>query len=210
MTRVLIVDDHAIFREGMKKIISTAPDLEVVAEASDGAQAVSTILNEPFDVVVLDLSLPQMSGLDVLRIVKEKRPALPIIILSIHPEEEYALKVLKEGACGYLNKECVPDELIRCIRKAVRGERYVSEALKEQVVDKLLGRSVEKPHDLLSDKEYQVFRLIVQGIPTKEIAYRLSIARPTVSTYRARILRKMGMSTNVELARYAAKHDLEI
>lgn len=208
--RVLIVDDHAIFREGLKRIISAAPDMELVGEARDGAEAASAILRDDFDVVVLDLALPEMSGLEVLRVAKARRPSLPIIVLSIHAEEEYALKVLKEGASGYLNKECVPDDLIKCIRKAVRGERYVSESLKEQAVDRLLGRWVEQPHESLSDMEYQVFRLIVRGVPTKEIAHALSIARPTVSTYRSRILRKMGMKTNVELARYAAKHSLEV
>ncbi|MBI5443736.1 MAG: response regulator transcription factor [Deltaproteobacteria bacterium] len=209
MIHVLVVDDHAIFREGVKKIIGGALDMEVTAEARDGAEAVAKILEGSCDVVVLDLGLPKMAGMDVLRTMKARRPTLPFVVLSIHTEEEYAVTVLKEGASGYLNKECVPDDLLKAIRKAVRGGIYVSDSLSEGAVLAMLGRAKEKPHHSLSETEYRVFRLIVKGASVKEIAHSLSIARSTASTYRARIMRKMGMTTNVELARYAARNNLE-
>jgi two-component system, NarL family, invasion response regulator UvrY len=209
MIRAFIVDDHAIFREGLKRVISATPDMEVAGEARDGVEALNRILSDPYDVVILDLALPGMSGLDVLRQAKTRRPALPVVIMSIHTEEEYALTALKEGASGYLNKESVPDDLIKAIRKAVKGGTYVSDSLGEKFVDILLGQEESRPHESLSNKEYQVFRLLVEGKSVKEIARDLMVARPTVSTYRSRILRKMRMKTNVDLARYAAKHRLD-
>jgi len=209
MIRVFIVDDHPIFREGLKKVMSAAPDMEVVGEAADGPEALQRILMNNYDVVILDLGLPGMAGFDVLRTVKAKRPSLPVIILSIHSEEEYAMMVLKERASGYLTKESVPVDLIKAIRKAVTGGTYVSDSLGERFADKLLGRALSKPHESLSNREYQIFRLIVKGKTVKEIAREISLARPTISTYRTRILGKMKMKTNAELVRYAVTHNLE-
>jgi len=209
MIRVFIVDDHPIFREGLKKVMSAAPDMEVVGEAADGPEALQRILMNNYDVVILDLGLPGMAGFDVLRTVKAKRPSLPVIILSIHSEEEYAMMVLKERASGYLTKESVPVDLIKAIRKAVTGGTYVSDSLGERFADKLLGRALSKPHESLSNREYQIFSLIVKGKTVKEIAREISLARPTISTYRTRILGKMKMKTNAELVRYAVTHNLE-
>jgi two-component system, NarL family, invasion response regulator UvrY len=208
MIQVFIVDDHVIFREGLKKVLGTVPDISVAGEASNGSEALDKILGGVCDVVVLDLGLPGISGFDVLRTLKQKRPSLPIIVLSIHTEEEYSLMVLKAGGSGYLTKESVPEDLIRAIRKAVKKETYVSESLGERLVAKLRGHSQDKPHERLTAKEYQVFSLIVKGKSVKQISHQLSLARPTISTYRTRILQKMNMQSNAELGRYAAKHDL--
>jgi two-component system invasion response regulator UvrY len=208
MIRVFIVDDHAIFREGLKKVLSAVPDITVAGEAGDGSEALDKILGNACDVVVLDLGLPGISGFDILWTLKAKHPSLPVIVMSIHTEEEYAVMVLKTGGSGYLTKESVPDDLIKAIRKAVKGETYVSESLGERFVGDLRGRTQDKPHERLTAKEYQVFSLIVNGKSIKEISYQLSLARPTVSTYRTRILQKMKMKSNAELARYAAKRDL--
>ncbi len=208
MIRVYIVDDHAIFREGLKKVLGTVPDITIAGEASNGSEALDKILGGRCDVVVLDLGLPGISGFDVLRTLKQKRPSLPILIMSIHTEEEYALTVLKAGGSGYLTKESVPDDLIKALRKAARGETYMSESLGERLVRDLRGRLHDRPHERLTAKEYQVFSLIVKGKSIKEISHQLSLARPTISTYRTRILQKMKMKSNAELGRYAAKHNL--
>lgn len=210
MTKIFIVDDHAIFREGLRKVISDTPGMEVANEAGSGPEALQKILGtDVYDVVILDLGLPGMGGFDVLRILKAERPLLPVIIMSIHTEEEYAIMVLKEGASGYLTKESVPADLIKAIKRAVAGGTYVSESLGERFADKLLGRTEIKSHECLSNKEYQIFRMIVEGKSIKEIAHELSLARPTVSTYRTRILHKMDMKSNAELVRYAVKHNID-
>jgi two-component system, NarL family, invasion response regulator UvrY len=210
MLEVFIVDDHAIFREGLKRVINDAPDMEVIGEAADGSEALQKILAGACDMVILDLGLPGMTGIDVLRAVKAKRPSMPVIIMSIHTEEEYAVMVLQEGASGYLTKESVPADLLGAIRKVIKGGIYVSDSLGEQFVRKFLGRAEKSLHEYLSKKEYQIFRLVVKGKLIKEIAQELSIARPTVSTYRTRILAKMKMQTNAELIRYAVKHNLDV
>jgi DNA-binding NarL/FixJ family response regulator len=210
LIQIFIVDDHAIFREGLRKVISDTPGMEVAGEAASGLAALQKILGmNDYDIVILDLGLPGMGGFDVLRTLKRERPALPVVIMSIHTEEEYAMMVLKEGASGYLTKESVPADLIKAIQKAVTGGTYVSESLGERFAGKLLGRTENKPHECLSNKEYQIFRLIVDGKSIKEIAHELSLARPTVSTYRTRVLHKMNMKTNAELVRYAVKHNLD-
>lgn len=208
MIRVFIVDDHLIFREGLKKVLNAFPDASVVGEAADGSDAVERISQDVCDVVVLDLGLPRLSGLDALRILKTKYPSLPIVVMSIHTEEEYAVMVVKAGGSGYLTKDSVPRDLIKAIRKAVRGETYVSEPLGRLLVEEVRRPARSQPHERLSDMEHRVFSLIVKGKSIKEIAHELSLARPTVSTYRSRILEKMGMKTNVELATYAVKHNL--
>jgi DNA-binding NarL/FixJ family response regulator len=208
MIQVFIVDDHTIFREGLKKVLGPVNDITIVGEAASGSDALDKILRGTCDVVVLDLGLPGISGFDVLRTLKQKRPSLPVLVMSIHTEEEYAVMVLKAGGSGYLSKESVPDDLIKAIRKAVKGETYVSEPLGERFVGELRGYAQNRPHERLTSKEYQVFSLIVKGKSVKEISHQLSLARSTISTYRTRILQKMKMKSNAELARYAATHDL--
>lgn len=210
MIKVFIVDDHIIFREGLKKVIATAADMEVADEAGDGREALRKITKNAYDVVLLDLGLPGMDGLDVLRAAKERKPALPILVLSIFPEEHYALRVLKEGASGYLTKESVPNDLIRAIRSAARGGKYVSTSLGERLADTLAGERKTQLHELLSSREYQIFRMIGAGKSVKKIAEELCLAPTTVSTYRAHVLEKMGLKNNADLIRYALEHHLTL
>jgi DNA-binding NarL/FixJ family response regulator len=209
MIRVFVVDDHVIFREGLKKVLGAVPDMTVVGESGDGRDAIERIDPEGCDLVVLDLGLPSLSGLDVLQVLKAKHPSLPVIIMSIHTEDEYAVMVVKAGGCGYLTKDSVPEELVKAIRKAVRGETYVTEAVGKLLVDELRDPSRSRLHERLSNMEYRVFSSIVKGKSIKEIGHQLNLARPTVSTYRTRVLQKMNMKSNVELARYAARHHLD-
>ena len=208
MIRVLIVDDHSIVREGVKKVLSSTPDMEIADEAGDGRDALRMMREKTYDMVLLDLALPGMQGLDVLRTIKSEKPHLPVLILSIYPEEQYAMRVLKEGAAGYLTKESVPSDLIRAIRKAAQGGKYVSDALAVQLADRLTGEKIRLPHEDLSSKEYQVFQMIAAGRTIKEMAGDLSLARTTISTYRSRVLLKLNLRTNAELVRYALEHNL--
>jgi two-component system, NarL family, invasion response regulator UvrY len=207
MIKILVVDDHSIVREGAKRIIADTDDIEVAGECSDGHDALRKILNNEYDVVLLDIALPGMDGLDVLRAVKTKKPVLPILILSMYPEEQYASRVLREGAAGYIAKGSLPSELVTAIRKIASGKKYISESLAEKVASNL-AEDHRRLHESLSNKEYQVFRMIAKGKTTKEIAGELSLARPTISTYRARILEKMNMKTTGELIRYAIENQL--
>jgi two-component system, NarL family, invasion response regulator UvrY len=166
------------------------------------------MLENTYDVVLLDLALPGMQGLDVLRTAKARRPNLPVLILSIYPEEQYAVRVIKEGASGYLTKESVPSDLLRAIRRAAQGGRYVSERLGERLARRVAGEGEKLPHESLSSKEYQVFQMIAAGKSVKEIGHDLSLARTTISTYRSRILSKLDLKSNAQLVRYAVEHNL--
>lgn len=208
MKKVFIVDDHIIFREGIKRVIADTDDIQVAGESGDGREALRLILKDDYDVVLLDLALPGLDGLDVLRAIKEKNSNLPVLVLSMYAEEQYALRVLKEGASGYLAKESVPNELIYAIRKAAAGGRYVSNSLSEKLVNTLTGEHNVQLHENLSNREFQVFHFIAMGKSIKEIAYELSLARTTITSYRARILEKMKMKTNAELIRYALEKNL--
>ena len=208
MIRVLIVDDHSIVREGVKKVLSSTPDMEIADEAGDGREALRMMREKAYDMVLLDLALPGMQGLDVLRTIKSEKPQLPVLVLSIYPEEQYAMRVLKEGAAGYLTKESVPSDLIRAIRKAAQGGKYVSDALAVQLADRLTGEKMRLPHESLSSKEYQVFQMVAAGRTIKEMAVDLSLARTTISTYRSRVLLKLNLKTNAEVVRYALEHNL--
>jgi len=207
MIRVLVVDDHSIVREGAKRIIADQGDMKVTGECSDGREALCHVLENEYDVILLDIALPGMDGLDVLRAVKAQKPSLPVLILSMYPEKQYASRVLKEGAAGYLPKESLPSELVNAIRKVARGKKYISESFAENVVS-VLSEDSKPLHDHLSNKEYQVFMKIIKGLETKQIASELSLAPSTISTYRARILKKMNMNTTSELVRYAIENRL--
>ncbi len=207
MIKILIADDHPVVREGFKQIISKADDLLVEAEALSGFEVVELVNKKDFDVVVLDLSMPGKDGLEVLKDLKAIKPSLPVLILSMHPEEQVALRTFKSGAAGYLNKESAPGELVNAIRKIHSGGKYVSPALAEKLVANL-DKKEEEPHESLSDREFQVFRLIASGMDVDEIAEELFVSVKTVRTYRDRILEKLQLKNNVEIAHYAIKHKL--
>jgi two-component system invasion response regulator UvrY len=208
MLKIIIADDHPIVRAGMKQIISEASDLMVADEASDGRQLLSKIRKENFDVVILDISMPHMDGLDVLKQLKIEMPKLPVIVLSIHPEDQYALRVLKAGASGYVTKVSAPDELINAIRKVCRGGKYISPSIAEKLAFQLDANFEEMPHEALSDRDYQVLCLLASGKTVTDIADELALSVKTVSTYRARILEKMNMKNNAELIHYAVQNSL--
>ncbi|KKN01137.1 hypothetical protein LCGC14_1130760 [marine sediment metagenome] len=208
MTNILIADDHMIVREGLKQILADTPDMVVTDEAKNGEEALSKALGSDFDVVVLDIALPDKSGLEVLRQIRDRKPKLPVLILSMYPEDQFALRVLKAGASGYLNKESAPEELINALRKASNGAKYISDTLLEEIADTLDFTTERPAQEMLSDREFQVLCLIASGKSVKEIAGKLEINIKTVSTYRLRILEKMRMKNNSELTYYAVKNQL--
>lgn len=208
MIKILVADDHAIVREGLKQIVRETSDMEVAGEAADGRQVFQMVANDDWDVVLLDIGMPGKSGMDILKELKAERPGLPVLMLSMYPEEQYAVRALKAGASGYLTKESVPDELINAIRKVSAGGKYVSSSLAEKLAYDLEA-DVEKPlHETLSDREYQVMIMIAKGETIKDIADNLCLSIKTISTYRSRILEKMRMKNNAELMHYAIKHKL--
>ena len=208
MIQILIVDDHAILRRGLKEILEREFRDVSIGGAGTAEQALTQLDSEKWDLVILDITMPGRSGVDVLRNLKALRPKLPVLVLSMHPEDQYGKRVLKAGASGYMNKESAPEELIKAVRKLLSGGRYVSPTLAETLaVD--LGRDDGTPaHERLSDREFEVLRKMASGKTVGQIAQELHLSVPTVSTYRARILEKMGMSTNAELIRYAVSHHL--
>ena len=207
MIRVITVDDHPVVRRGLKQIITAEQDMQVVGEAENAREALRVIRQTACDAVVLDITLPDASGLDVLSRLKYERPTLPVLIMSIHDEEPYALRVLKAGASGYLMKNSIPEELTRAIRKIAAGGKYISSSLAERLVSEL--SSPETPlHEKLSDREFQILCLIATGKSLKEIGEALCISGKTVSSYRARILEKMNMKTNADLVGYALQNKL--
>jgi len=208
MIRILIVDDHAIVRAGLKQIVSENPDMIVAGEASNGQEALNFIRAEVWDVLLLDISIPGRNGLEVLKLVRQESPRLPVLILSIYPEDQYAVRVLRAGASGYLTKESAPDLLVEAIRKVAEGGRYISPSLAEKLAIEL-DASREKPrHAMLSDREFQIFCAIAMGQTNSEIATELSLSVKTISTYRSRLMVKMDMSKNAEIIHYALKNKL--
>ncbi|MHB1141662.1 MAG: response regulator [Sulfuricaulis sp.] len=208
MIRLLICDDHAIVRQGLKQILADAPDLEVAAEAGDGPETVAQVRRGGIDVVLLDIALPGRDGLDVLKQLHQEFPKLPVLIVSTYPEKQYALRSLRLGAAGYLNKGADPAELITAIRKIARGGMFVSPTVAETLATAMRKDSGQPPHELLSPREYQVFTLIAGGKSLTEIAGQLSLSLNTVSTYRARIMEKIDTHNDVETALYAVQHHL--
>lgn len=208
MIEILIADDHAIVREGLKQIVADTSDMIVIDEASDGHEVLALLSKNNYDVVVLDMAMPGLTGLDVLKQIKRETPTLPVLILSVHPEEQYAVRSLKAGASGYLTKESAPDELITAIRKVSMGGKYITSSLAEKLAFELEVDTEKPPHKTLSDREFQVMCMIAKGRTIKNIAEELYLSPKTVSTYRSRILEKMKMKSNEELTHYAINNHL--
>lgn len=208
MIHVLIADDHAIVRKGLIQILRDAPDGFDVDEAESGHEVLEKIGSRRYHVVVLDITMPGRSGLDVLFQIRARYPDLPVLILSMHPEDQYAVRVLKAGASGYLMKESAPDELIRAVRKVADGGKYITASVAERLVNSLEKGGERKPHEKLSDREFEVLLMLAQGRPVKEIAKKLFISAKTVHTYRSRVLEKMEMKTTAELIHYAIQNRL--
>ncbi|MEW6713843.1 MAG: response regulator transcription factor [Nitrospirota bacterium] len=208
MIKVLITDDHAVVRKGLKQIIDETPGMLAVDEAASGHEAMEKIRKNEYDVVLLDIAMPGKSGLDTLKELKLERPSLPVLILTIYPEEQYALRVLKAGAAGYLTKESAPAELVTAIKKVSEGGRYISPSLAEKLAFNIGTDTDIDPHEKLSDREYQVMCMIASGKTVSDIADEMSLSVKTISTYRTRILEKMGMKNNAEMTHYAIKKEL--
>jgi two-component system, NarL family, invasion response regulator UvrY len=208
MLRVLITDDHALIRRGLRQVLEEGLGGVLVGEAKDAREALEQIIKHEWSVVVMDITMPGRSGLGILRDIKLARPHLPVLILSMHPEEQFAVRVLKSGAAGFIPKESAPEELIKAIKKVVAGGRYVTAAFAEKMAFDLSAQGEKPPHELLSDREFQVLRMIASGKAVGQVAEELSLSVKTISTYRARILEKMRMQNNAELTHYAIKHQL--
>jgi two-component system invasion response regulator UvrY len=208
MIRILLVDDHVMFREGLKQILARRSDIKVVDEAGSGQEALDKILRHKLDVVLLDISLPGKSGPELLKEIKKGKPELAVLVLSMHPEDQYAVRMMKAGALGYITKESAPEELIFAIRKVASGGRYISPKLANELAVALDTNTPKLPHQLLSNREFQVMRMLASGKSLKEIADEMMISEKTVTTYRARILEKMKLHNNVELTIYAIENKL--
>ncbi|MEW6068818.1 MAG: response regulator transcription factor [Nitrospirota bacterium] len=210
MIKILIADDHPVVREGIKKMLENIPDIKVTGEATTAQEVLNKIEKNTYDILLLDISLPDRSGLDILNELREKKPELPVLVLSIHDEEQYVIKALKLGASGYLSKKSAFEELDSAIRRISGGRRYISASLAKKLTFYLIGKDKEEklPHERLTEREYNILCMIAKGIKPKEIAEELSLSVNTVGTYRNRILEKMDMKTTAELIHYAIKHTL--
>lgn len=206
--RVLLVDDHAIARNGVRLMLGTAPGIEVAGEAADGQHALELARAGAYDVALLDITMPGMNGLDLLRHLRSQSPATAVLMLSTYAEEIYAMRALKLGAAGYLTKDVATSVLVDAVRRAAAGRRYVSPALTEKLALMVCGAAAPSGHEALSNRELEVFKLIAGGVPLVQIGERLHLSPNTVTTYRARILDKMGMASNAELTRYALEQGL--
>ena len=208
MIRILIADDHAIVRHGLKQIIEKSGEMCVVAEADRGADALRKLREVECDVVLLDVSMPDMSGVDVLKQIHAERPHLPVLILSIYPEDQYAMRLIKAGAVGYMTKDSAPPEVVKALLHVAGGKKYISPAVAELLANELGTTEGKLPHQTLSDREYQIFLLLAAARTVSEIADTLSLSVKTISTYRTRILEKMRLENNAELMRYAVDNHL--
>ncbi len=208
MITILLVDDHVMFREGLKQILHREPDIRITDEVGNGNDAMQKIASSTYTLVILDISMPGRSGWNILGEIKIHQPSLPVLILSMHPEEQYGIRMLRAGASGYVSKEKAADNLIIAIRKVAAGGRYISPALAEKLAGSLDLTSNLLPHQLLSDREFEVMCMLASGESLKEIADKLCLSEKTITTYRARILEKMQLRNNVELTHYAIENRL--
>ena len=209
MIRIVLADDHAIVREGLKRIVGDADDFTVAGEAADGTEVMRVVRETDFDVLVLDLSMPGRSGMELIKLVKAEKPRVRILVLSMHQEMQYAVRAIKSGASGYLTKESAPAQLEQAIRKIAAGGAYISSEVAEQLaLGAMPGAAPALPHESLSDREFQVFRLLVAGDAVSDIAHKLNLSVKTVSTHKANLMHKLGLANAAELVRYAIKHGL--
>jgi DNA-binding NarL/FixJ family response regulator len=204
--RIVIADDHAIVREGLKRIVSSADDLQVVAEAANGTEVMQRVRESEFDVLVLDLSMPGRSGMELIKLVRSEKPKVRILVLSMHQELQYAVRAIKSGASGYLTKESAPGQLEQAIRKIAAGGAFISAEVAEQLALSAMPGGTSAPHESLSNREFEVFRLIAAGVSVTDIATRLKLSVKTISTHKANLMQKMGLQNQSELIRYAIKH----
>lgn len=208
MIKLLVIDDHAVVRAGLKQFLADAPDIEVAGEASNAEEAIRLVRAQAWDAVLLDIAMPDKSGVEVLKQIKREKPDLPVLILSMHPENRYAMQLLRSGASGYMQKETMPAELVSAIHTIVAKRKYVSPTLAQMLASDLDSSSDKPLHATLSDREHQIFSRLAQGKSVSAIAAELCLSVKTVSTYRARVLEKMKMGSNAELTYYAIKNDL--
>jgi DNA-binding NarL/FixJ family response regulator len=208
MVNLLIADDHAVVRAGVKQLAAASGEIGEIGEAATGREALARLREAKWDVVLLDISLPDLSGIEVLKEIKREWPDLPVLVFTIHSEEQYAIRALRAGAAGYLCKSAPPREFMEAVLKVAAGGKYASPALAERLVTRLSTEHHESPHELLSDREYQVLCMIASGKTVTEIAEELSLSPKTISTYRLRILEKMHMKHSAELTRYAVERGL--
>ena len=208
MINILIVDDHLIVREGIKRIIDDVPDMNIVAEASSGQEAIDLILENLYDLILLDISMPGQNGLQTLKLIKKYNKNIPVLILSMHSEEQYAMRTLKAGASGYMTKETASHQLVTAIRKINGGRKFISKEVAELLTTDLYHDEDKDPHENLSDREFEILKLIASGKTTKTIANDLSISPKTVSTFRSRILKKLDLRNNADIIHYVFDYKL--
>ena len=206
--RILIVDDHAIVREGLKQILAEVDDIEVAGEADCSSRALQMARSEPWDLVLMDITMPDRSGLETLELIKKEQPAIKVLMLSMHRETQYAVRALKSGAAGYLNKQSAPDQLVAAIRLVASGKKYISAEVAQELASQVSGEREGLPHEGLSNREYQTLCMIASGLPVSAIADQLALSVKTISMYRARMLKKMQLKNNAELTHYAIRHGL--
>lgn len=203
MLNILIADDHAVVRKGLKQILLEEYPSAKIGEAADAEALVAQVINEGWDVVICDMNMPGRSGLDALSQLKQVAPSIPVLIMSMYPEDQYALRVLKAGAAGYLGKDSIHDDIIRAVQTVMLGKKFITPSVAERLANAYRDDSGQQPHELLSDREFDVFKLLAAGKSVSEIANQLSLSSTTVSTYRARIIEKMNLRSNAALTRYA-------
>ena len=208
MINILVIDDHPVVRQGIKQIIAEMPDIQITSETGNSDEALNKIKEQDFDVVTLDISMPGKGGLEIIKEIKDIKPDLPVLVLTIHPEIQFAIRMIKLGASGYLTKDRAPIELIEAIRMVSQGHKYISSNLSEKIFHYMPIDTEKLPHEKLSSREYQIMLMIASGNTLKEIAQEIFISIKTVSTHRRNILHKMQMTKNIELVHYAIKNDL--
>ncbi len=208
MLRIIIADDHSVVRKGLKQILSEAFQSAYIEEVGDAEDLLKKVIREKWDVVITDILMPGKSGLDVLQQIRKDHPQLPLLVLSIHPEDQYALRVIKAGASGYLNKDSAPEELVKAVNRILLGKKYITASVAERMADTLGDNNEKAPHEYLSDREFEVLKLLAAGKSVSDVGAQISLSPSTVSTYRSRIMEKMNLKTNADLTLYAIEHKL--